>query len=160
MRVTIFSTGREIPPCFDFYVVTCYYSSHLFLCALVYLHGTQSHKVYYYYRDLINNCLLIFLLFAVTQSPLPTVNIVAIAVSAALVVVIALVCVLVLLLIFVKRQRNSQSKSFLVKPIPVRANRYVSADSTVTLEVDGMDKRESIVEEVELTDKDNQESHI
>ena len=114
-----------------------------------------------YYRDLIDNCLLIFLLFAVvTQSPLPAVNAVAIAVPVVLVAVIALVCVVMLLLIFVKRQRNSQSKSFLVKSIPVRPNRYVSADSTVTLGVDSMDKRESIVEEVELTDKDNQESHI
>ena len=114
-----------------------------------------------YNRDLINNCLLIFLLFAVATSPLPAVNVVAIAVPIVSVVVIALVCVLVLLLIFViHRQGNSQSMSLIVKTIPVRPNRYVSADSTVTLEVDGMDKRESIVEEVELTDKDNQESHI
>ena len=34
MHATIFSTGGEIPPCFDFYVVTRSYSSHLFLCAL------------------------------------------------------------------------------------------------------------------------------
>ena len=29
-----FSTGGEIPPCFDFYVVTRFYSSLPFLCAL------------------------------------------------------------------------------------------------------------------------------
>ena len=34
MRVTIFSTGGEIPPCFDFYAVTRSYSSLLFLCVL------------------------------------------------------------------------------------------------------------------------------
>ena len=34
MRVTIFSTGGEIPPCFDFCVVTRSYSSPPFLCAL------------------------------------------------------------------------------------------------------------------------------
>ena len=35
MCVTIFSTAwREIPPCFDFYIVTRSYSSCLFLCAL------------------------------------------------------------------------------------------------------------------------------
>ena len=35
MRVTIFSTGGEILPCFDFYIVTCCYSSRSFLSALV-----------------------------------------------------------------------------------------------------------------------------
>ena len=35
MRVTIFSTGGEIPPCFDFCIVTRSYSSCPFLCALV-----------------------------------------------------------------------------------------------------------------------------
>ena len=115
-----------------------------------------------YYRDLINNCLLIFLLVGVTQSPLPRVNAVAIAVPVVLVVVIALVCVLVLLLILVIRcQRNSQPTSLYVKnKIPVRPNRYVPADSTVTLEVDDMDKRESIVEEVDLTVQDNQVCEI
>ena len=34
MRVTIFSTGGEIPPCFDFYIATRSYSSRPFLCAL------------------------------------------------------------------------------------------------------------------------------
>ena len=34
IRVTIFSTGGEIPPCFDFYVVRRSYSSRSFLCAL------------------------------------------------------------------------------------------------------------------------------
>ena len=35
VRVTIFSTDGEIPPCFNFYIVTRSYSSRPFLCALV-----------------------------------------------------------------------------------------------------------------------------
>ena len=41
-RVTIFSTGGNIPPGFEFYVVTRSYSSHLFLCALA---GSEKNEV-------------------------------------------------------------------------------------------------------------------
>ena len=112
-----------------------------------------------YYRDLIGNYLLIFLLVA--ETPLSAVNAVAIAVPVALVVVIVLIIFVVILLIFVIRhQRNSRSMPLFVKTIPVRPNRYVPADSTVALEVDGKDKRDSILEDVELTVQDNQECNI
>ena len=115
-----------------------------------------------YYRDLIGNYLLIFLLVAETPSPIQAVNAVAIAVPVALVVVIVLIIFVVIFLILVIRhQKNSQSMMPLfVKTIPVRPNRYVPADSTVALEVDGKDKRESILEEVDLTVQDNQECNI
>ena len=53
MRVTIFSSAGEIPPCFDFYVVTRSYSSRPFLCALA---PIESHspvevvELYYKHR--------------------------------------------------------------------------------------------------------------
>ena len=40
MRVTIFSTGGKISPCFNFYVVTRFYSSCPFLCAFDYLYSS------------------------------------------------------------------------------------------------------------------------
>ena len=39
---------REIPPGFEFYVVTCSYSSHPFLCALDITHGAKYHYPHSY----------------------------------------------------------------------------------------------------------------
>ena len=50
MRVTIFSTGGEIPPCFDFYVVTRSYSSRPFLCVLAPIESHSPVELYYKQR--------------------------------------------------------------------------------------------------------------
>ena len=60
------------------------------------------------------------------------------------------------LILLIYRQRNSQSMSVFDRPLLC-----VCAESTATLESDVKDKRESIVEDVELPDHHyNQESNI
>ena len=95
-----------------------------------------------------------FLFLAVTPSDPASVNAVAIAIPIAVVVVIFIVVIVIVLLVYVVHyQRSSQSMSVSDKPLPVRNNSYVPAESTVTTIESGVKtKRDSMLEEVELPD--------
>ena len=96
-----------------------------------------------------------FLFLAVTPPVQAAVNAVAIAVPIAVVVgiIFIVVIVIVLLVYVVHYQRSSQSMSVSDKPLPVRNNSYVPAESTVTTIDSGVKtKRDSMLEEVELPD--------
>ena len=68
MCVTIFSTGGEILPCFNFYIVTGSYSSHPFLCALAPI-GSHSpvEVIELYYKHRIPATCLATITYVYTQ---------------------------------------------------------------------------------------------